>query len=160
MSKGARLTLEDISRMPARNQAEVAKQLGDPYAVRGDPYHAPGLSIKQRKGKVSKLQADFVAFLRRGITDGSSTVILEEAITLEIANGCRYRPDAWTIIPTLYGDPVRPLVVNAWEVKGPHAWDDSIVKLKVAARAFRWINFHLVTREGRFGAWKIEPVLA
>ena len=123
---------------------------------------AGGLTIKQAHKKVSKLQRDFVWWLQSSakMEPDGGPIILEEAITLEIANGCRYRPDAWSIHPTLMGDPVRPLSITAWEVKGPHAWDDSIVKLKVAARAFPWITFNLVTRKDRLAAWsivKVEP---
>lgn len=110
-------------------------------------------TIRQNRGKASKLQLAFVEYLKHG-GGAVGGLVLEEAINLEVANGCRYRPDAWTIIDV--GN--EAVQLNAWEVKGPRAWDDSIVKLKVAARAYPWITFRLVTRPGRLGPWKIVKI--
>lgn len=110
-------------------------------------------NIRQSRGTGSKLQTAFVEYLKHG-GGAVGGLVLEEAINLEVANGCRYRPDAWTIIAV--GN--EAVQLNAWEVKGPRAWDDSIVKLKVAARAYPWITFRLVTRPGRLGPWKIVKI--
>jgi len=146
----------DPASLPRKYQDQIAGQLGAPKPATKAP---EGLKIKQSHKKGSKLQTDFVAYLTAGVKI-PGVIILEEAINLEIANGCRYRPDAWTVRwYVLNGEPVLS-VLEAYEVKGPHAWDDSIVKLKVAARSFPWIKFFLATRKGRFGEWKIVRVEA
>lgn len=71
-----------------------------------------------------------------------------QAITLRIANGCRYTPDF--IVQS-----VRAGLV-AYEVKG-FMRDDAAVKLKVAATAYQWIKFNLVTR-GKGGTWNVQEV--
>ncbi|RYG55747.1 hypothetical protein EON80_30235 [bacterium] len=54
------------------------------------------------------------------------------------ADRCRYHPDFVTLENGR---------LTAWEVKGPQFWDDAKVKLKVAARAYPFIRFVLVTRD-------------
>lgn len=112
--------------------------------------------IRQSHKRASKLQQDFTEHLRR-LNSGGANFILEEALTLVLANGCRYTPDAWVI--EMRGTQEHLLTsLNAYEVKGPKAWDDSIVKLKFAPRAFPWIKFFLATRPQRFGAWRIDRI--
>jgi len=71
-----------------------------------------------------------------------------QAITLKLANGLRYTPD-WAI-------PSERLFV---EVKGKHAWDDSIAKLKSAAHEHPWATFWLVWRDEHTGAWQTQVIL-
>ena len=71
-----------------------------------------------------------------------------QAITLKLANGLRYTPD-WAI-------PSERLFV---EVKGKHAWDDAIAKLKSAAHEHPWATFWLVWRNKETGAWQTQVVL-
>jgi hypothetical protein len=117
-------------------------------------------SIRSPKKKGSKTQTAFVEYLKLLRNEG--TVILEEQITLEIAAGCRYTADVFVYEPPIdNGGTWRSAFLVAYEVKGPHAWDDAIVKLKVAARAYPWIKFFLVRREpSEFGGWffqRVEP---
>jgi hypothetical protein len=146
-----RITLDQLG---PKHRAEALAQLRDPYETPPHPASAaapdPGVTIRQKRGRSSKLEEDFKAFLLLGPIPDQSHV-LGSVINLELANGCRYRPDAWVV----YG---KPLQLLAYEVKGRHAWDDSVVKLKVAARAYPWIRFHLVTRPERLGPWKIALV--
>lgn len=77
----------------------------------------------------------------------SGVILHEQAITFTIANGVRYTPD-WVVF--------LPQSVQCFEVKGPHVWEDSIVKLKIAARAFPSIQWNLAfKREGR---WLLQLV--
>lgn len=76
----------------------------------------------------------------------------EQAVTFQIANGCRYTPDAVSF-SSLTGK------MFAWEVKG-FMRDDAAVKLKVAARMFPCVTFRLATkRRGGIDGWSIEDVL-
>jgi hypothetical protein len=69
-------------------------------------------------------------------------------LTFALANGVRYTPDyvGWL------GERL-----TAWEVKGPQAWDDSLVKLKVAARAWPRVDFWLAWRVK--GVWKLQKII-
>ncbi len=75
--------------------------------------------------------------------------VLTQAITLKIANGCRYTPD---FIEVRHGFGLR-----AYEVKG-FMREDAAVKIKVAAALFSWIEFFLVTRSKLTRDWRIERV--
>lgn len=69
-----------------------------------------------------------------------------QAVTLLLADHCRYTPDFVTVTDG---------ALIAWEVKG--FWrDDARVKIKVAARQFRFIRFVAVQRKG--GAWTEEVI--
>lgn len=80
--------------------------------------------------------------------------LLVQAVTLKIANGCRYTPD----FVAIGAGPVGLIELHAWEVKGPRAWDDAIVKLKVAAAQYPFIRFTLVSWDKKEGVWKMEYV--
>jgi hypothetical protein len=192
MSKSSRFSLEDISRLPAKAQAEVQAQL---YGGAPKPVQATGLMLeklmaarklldsaevptegryllkdgvmygpskkaspkpscaqprlRQDRTGLNKTEAAFFAYLKNKQPLLHHTA---QEITLKIANGCRYTPDfvSWRVLPN-------GLVhISAYEVKG-FMRDDAAVKIKVAARTFPFITFHLVTR--RNGAWKIETIL-
>ena len=126
-----------------------------------DPEPAPGRKIRQRKGPRphSKLQEAFLRHLRaEDLVAKRPREILDESLTLELANGCTYRPDVVVVERhDLYGTELVQL--TAYEVKGKHAWDDAIVKLKVAARIYPWIRWYLATRP-ELGRWHVEAVYA
>ena len=70
--------------------------------------------------------------------------------TLKLAFNCRYTPDF-----SAAGYSIARL--DFFEVKGPHAWEDSIIKLKVAARVYPFFQFWMVTRPKGSG-WQIVEV--
>lgn len=73
-----------------------------------------------------------------------------EAVTLKIANGCRYTPDWWAL-----ADDGRTLF---YEIKARGMiWDDAIVKLKVAAAQFAAYEFWLCAWDKN--GWTVERVL-
>lgn len=72
-----------------------------------------------------------------------------EALTFELAHRCTYTPD-WVVL--YVGGRV-----CCEEDKGPFAWEDSIVKLKVAARLFQDVTFRL-WRKDKDGVLVCEEV--
>lgn len=75
-----------------------------------------------------------------------------------IANGCYYTPDvSISIWPDLseHGGPARE---TAFEVKGKKAWDDAIVKIKVAAHEWPEVQWILVWKTNA-GEWKQQIIL-
>lgn len=73
-----------------------------------------------------------------------------QAITFRLANGCKLTPDF------TYTDK-SPYALNAVDVKGEHAWEDSLIKLKFAATTYPEIRWFLVWKEN--GEWKSQEVL-
>lgn len=72
-----------------------------------------------------------------------------QALRFRLANGLTLTPDFVDLS-------VQP--VKAWEVKGKHAWGDSLVKLKAAAAIWKDVRWILVWK--RCGQWESQEVLA
>ncbi len=100
--------------------------------------------LRQNADGLNKLERAFANHLRER---DCGARIYEQAITLRIANGCRYTPDFIT---------TNEWATEGWEVKG-FMRDDAAVKLKVAASLYPWIKFHLVSRKK--GEWQIQEIL-
>lgn len=120
-----------------------------------------GISYKprlrqDRKGP-NKTEAEFEAWLKAEWK--GAAFIHAQGFTLTLANGVRYTPDFVVVIwrEELVTDGSQ---VMAFETKG-FMRDDAAVKVKVAARLFPWIKFHLVTKKRKKdgGGWAIEEVL-
>jgi hypothetical protein len=155
----ARLSLCDLS---PRHQAEVERQLArhKPIGIaraQSIVTDAPKRIRQSSKGP-NKTEAAFAAFLRAELTRlRPGSVVLEQAITLRIANGSRFTPDIVTVSPAGITSE-QGSEVAAYEVKG-FARDDAIVKLKVAASLYPWIQFVLVTAGDRTRTiWNMEEV--
>lgn len=102
--------------------------------------------IKQSsKPKSNKLETRYGLYLKAFYP---SLHLIEQDITLHLANGCRYTIDWAALTPDGF---------FCWEVKGKHSWDDAIVKLKVAARTFPEFKFFLVDEVD--GRWREQVVL-
>lgn len=102
--------------------------------------------IRQRtKPRLNKLETQWLNELT---TRYPGDRIRAQAIRFELANGVMYTPDI-----TRSNDRFK-----AYEVKGPHAWDDAIVKLKVAARSYPEIDWVLVGKD-KHGQWQEQKVL-
>jgi hypothetical protein len=105
--------------------------------------------LRQRSGDgLNKLERRFREWHRLNLAHHQ---LFTQFITLKIANGCRYTPDFVSV-------DIFSSEMHAWEVKGPHAWDDAIVKLKVAASLYPFISFTLVSWDKAAGVWRMETV--
>lgn len=62
-----------------------------------------------------------------------------QCITLKLGHDCRYTPDFWALDEQ---------GLRAIDTKGKHVWEDSIIKMRVAARMFPFIRFLKVLRDG------------
>lgn len=114
----------------------------------------PARRIRQSaKPKLNQTEQAALEWLKR------TTVYFDlrpHALTLELANGCKYTPD---IIGTNPFTSPEGRTIYAWEVKGKHAWDDAIVKLKVAARDWPMIHFRLIWREDKAAPFQCQEIL-
>ena len=109
--------------------------------------------IRQQQGDgMNKTERAFLAWLKEEIPN----VRIHREISLPLANGCRYKVDFVTASPSIEGV---GYFLQGWEVKG-FMRDDAAVKLKVAASAYPWISFNLVSRKSQKSAWEIQRVQA
>lgn len=102
---------------------------------------------RQPKG-MNKLEASYALYLEAQKRLGHIRDFGYEAITLKIADDCRYTADFFVMA---IDD-----VIEFHETKGPFAREDSIIKLKVAARTFPF-RFFLVKRDKQTGDWDKTP---
>ena len=96
----------------------------------------------------SKLESDYGELLQGRLLAGEILAWWYEDLTLRIGFDCRLTIDFFV--------QNMDRTLEAHEVKGPHKWEDSIVKLRAAADKFPLI-FRLVTRS-KEGEWRIEEV--
>jgi hypothetical protein len=106
------------------------------------PATTPGIRIRQEK-PLNKLEQECFGLLGLYIPKHR---IIPHGLTLRLANGLKYTPDF-----VCHGDRIQCV-----EVKGKHAWDDSIAKLKMAATAWPEFDFVLMWKDGH--VYKTQPV--
>ncbi len=90
------------------------------------------------------------AFARRLDTQLAAKEILAwkfEAVTLRLADGCRYTPDFMVV--WLDGS------LTFCEVKGGYIHDDSLVKWKLAVELFPWFRWEMWQRGGKGGEFRL-----
>lgn len=117
--------------------------------------HIAALTAKKKrirqssKPLLNKLESEFSERLKTR-WPGTATWIHAQAVRLRLANGLTYSPDFFAIQPN-----TSP---TAFEVKGKYAFEDSIVKLKVAASSYPFVKFILVWKDEQ-GQWQEQHVL-
>jgi hypothetical protein len=135
---------------PAINPADLPRRYQDQVAASLVPTKKNitavevAVATSTDETRLNKTEAAFLAYLR-GL--GVQNIAIQ-AVTFKIGDDCRYTPDFIS---------VNEGRIEAWEVKGFFR-DDAKVKIKVAARMFRWVCFVLVFRE-KGGGWTMKRVL-
>lgn len=114
-----------------------------PDAVPNPPTWGFSFNKSGDESRLNKLETRYLEWLR---AQGDHWIGIQ-CITLKLAHDCRYTPDFWGF--DLTG-------LRAIDVKGPHTWEDSLIKLRVAARMFPWIRFLLAKQEGAI--WRHQEV--
>ena len=129
-----------LSDLPAsfQNQAlsQLAKQV-EPEPVQPDTSIKTAFSIAPStdEDKLNKTESAYLDELR---SNDQYIAVHIQAITLKLGDDCRYTPDFLTID--------RNGKCKCHETKG--FWrDDARVKIKCAARMYRWIEFVAVTKQ-------------
>ena len=154
-----------LSDLPPRYQAQALAQLAAvprPRTVQLQQAAPPPAKkapsrIRQNSAGLNKTEQAFFDYLKAREDPGVlRTVLPPQSVTLRIANGCRYTPDF--VVAYHHSTDIPSVDLVAYEVKG-FMRDDAAVKIKVAATAFPWITFHLVTKlPGGGGGWSISEV--
>ena len=109
--------------------------------------------VPDAKGPNQTERAFEAEFLVPWRAEGLVTWYAFEPVTLHLARRLRYTPDWWGIRPD--GRTV------AWEVKGPHEWEDARAKRLQAAETFPWLELWLARRAPvkAGGTWRVERML-
>ena len=98
--------------------------------------------------EMNNLERAFAGRLKLQWLAGEIVAFCFEPFPLRLAPRTEYNPDF--LVLTLSGRG------EFYETKGAKVWEDSVVKLKVAAAMFPMFDFFLVKRVD--GDWKIKPV--
>lgn len=102
--------------------------------------------LRQKTGP--KLNKTETAFYLHLVSHIPGAKVMPHAITLVLANGCRYTPDFYVEMPEGRD--------RFYETKG-FMRDDAAVKLKVAASTFTRFDFYLASRK-KGGRWEIQRI--
>lgn len=106
---------------------------------------------RQRQKKTSLLEERW----GRVLAERNPGATIYDQFPLRIGNGSNYYVDYVVITGGRHRG--EPLVITAWEVKGPYSRSTGIVKLKAAATRYPWIQFQLVSESANRG-WKSEEI--
>ncbi len=124
------------------------------YANKDNPQLKPKKRIRQSsKPLMNKLETEFYNRIKDQYPNYPP--VRAQAKTFRLANGVRFTPD---LTCSIWPDDNEPAKETAWEVKGKHAWDDSICKLKMAASAFPEVRWFLCWKSEN-GSWILERVM-
>lgn len=147
-----------IAQSVLRRSPDLLKML-DPEARRlleKAPLEPPKKRIQQsHKPMLNKLEAEWLAL--NANLHPNYPPIRPQAKTYRLANGVRYTPDFSASIWPDKSEAGGPSRETCWEIKGPKAWDDAIVKVKVAAAQWPEVQWILCWKE--MGQWQQQVVL-
>ena len=132
----------EMSTLPTNPSESFKRKNPHLYDGKVEPERAKRIR-QDTKPLLNKLETEWGNILKR-----THPNVRPQAIKFRLANGTTYCPDFVDLTS-------RP--VTCWEVKGKHAWDDSLVKLKFAASTWPEITWMLVWREN--GQWRQQEVL-
>lgn len=151
---------------PACHPGNLGNEQDSPEATRGDLSGAgavcgstangmtpkPGTRIRQsNKPLMNKLEEEFYGRIRNLYPNYPP--VRPQGKTYRLANGVRLTPDfSCSTWPSETG-----MRETCWEVKGPRAWEDSLIKLKMAATAWPEVRWLLVWKQD--GAWMEQEIL-
>jgi hypothetical protein len=96
---------------------------------------------------MTRIERDYGEHLLAAKAEGGIAWYAYEGLTLKLADDCRYTPDFVVMVHD--GE------MELHETKGPYAREDSLIKLRLAARLFPF-RVYLVTREG--DRWRFKLV--
>ena len=145
------MTHEELKRrLPNASPSFIAVTCGDTERPRTEtPSALVRLNIEQRpttrEAKLNKLETARLAFLRaRRVRQ-----LRIQAITLLLGEDLRFTADF------TYLDDESRMVFE--DTKGPHMWEDALIKLKAAARSFTEFRFIIARRDGASG-WMEQEI--
>ncbi len=130
-----------LSDTVARLSGQSINPKGKPAEILTGPVSGNVVGVSTDEAKLNKLERAYLSYLRAldfpwiGIQN----------VTFKLAHDCRLTVD----FVVLDAEGKMAFV----DVKGPHVWEDSIIKLRVAARLFPFWIFKIAKRN-TFGLWE------
>lgn len=113
----------------------------------------PACRVRQsHQPKLNKLETEWFNLIKDRYPN--CPPVRPQAKTYVLANGVRYTPDLSCSMWPWEGESAKE---TCWEVKGPHAWEDALVKIKVAAHEWPEIRWVLVWKNN--GRWFQQVVI-
>lgn len=113
--------------------------------------HIEALTTKQKSAKkrirqsdkpvLNKLESEYQRILLISTPDA-----VAQAVRFKLGTGCHYTPDFFSLA-----------TMTAFEVKGKYAWEDSKLKIRMAAKVWTSIKWVLVWKED--GKWLSQIVI-
>lgn len=113
-----------------------------------NPFHEKPKKRIRQSGKpiLNKLEQEFFDLL----SAKPSRMFFPQAITFKLCNGVRLTPDIVEV-----GDTTGH--VTCHEIKGPYAFEDSLIKLKFAAKTYPLFSWYLHWKQD--GMWETQRIL-
>jgi hypothetical protein len=134
---------------PGMSRACMARTFGEikqsEQKERLDVNRMLGITPSTDEANLNKTEKGYLDYLRRMRPQWIGV----QCITLKLGHDCRYTPDFWALDDT---------GLRAIDVKGGHTWEDSLIKLRVAARLYPFIYFVIAKRKGL--VWEHTPFKA
>ena len=103
-----------------------------------------GIQPSTDEAKLNKTETAYLGWLRALGDDWIGI----QCLTIKLGADCRYTPDFWAIDKE---------GMRAIDVKGGHTWEDSLIKLRVAARLYPMFRFLIARKDG--AGWKHTAIL-
>lgn len=142
------MTQQQLERMLERATASVKRLNADLVRVCPSTYEQimapPNKKRIRQRIKPAMNQLEIEAWERLKLMHPQCELRCQ-CLTFVLANGVRYTPDI-VVFETL--ELMRCVRVTCYEVKGKHAWDDALVKIKVAANQYKMFRWVLTWKEG------------
>jgi hypothetical protein len=137
-----------LSALSPKYQEQAARQLSpSAYPAAEPPPMADTVfevTPTRDEAKLNKTELAFLYWLRASETHREITI---QSLTFKLGDDCRYTPDFTAI---------RDRRLYIYEIKG-HWRDDARVKIKTAARIYRWCTF-IAAQKRKGGGWNFELI--
>jgi len=141
---------ESTKRLNPHLHCQMADDRAEAELIMGK--NISGNRIRQFSKQLNKLEQEWFNILN--VQNPSYPRPRAQAVRFRLCNGVHYTPDVF--IPNWPWD-LQIAMPTAFEVKGPKAWDDAIVKIKMAAHEWPDIRWILAWKEN--GQWKTQVIL-
>lgn len=125
-------------RMTAAEFREFQRTGKDPAPAAAPLPDKPKRKPSHSKGEMNKLEASYAQRLDALKHDGTVKLWQFERLTFPLAPNTTFTPDF--VVFTSTG-------IECHEVKGPHVWEDSWVKFKIAAAMYPQFRWFWCTRD-------------
>jgi len=137
--------VDNVKRANAKGNAHLFPGMNPHYIGTKVVPDSPKRIRQSGRPVLNKLESEFLAYQQARYP---GVIFRCQAITFKLANGLRFTPDIVNLEDGI-----------AWEVKGPHAFDGALDKLKMAAAVYKEFSWLLAWKYKPTGVWTVQQVL-